>query len=270
MSLIDQHIHSTVSFDGHNSREEMARAALGRGVDVLCFTDHYDVVNEKNQLVPVYDWVPARRQQREALAALDGQMELRYGLELGNAPADFAAAEQALQEPGLDLVLGSIHNASRALDWQDYYYVNFKSPEQCYRYLDDYFDGLEALMAWGRFDALAHLPYPLRYMVQRDGQPVGLEPYEERISELLRSLVRTGKALEVNSGKSAFLMPEYGWLLERYRDLGGTLVTVGTDAHRAADAARGLREAYALLESKGFSRVALFRNRTPELVSFPL
>ncbi|MCC8129362.1 MAG: PHP domain-containing protein [Clostridiales bacterium] len=270
MSLIDQHIHSTVSFDGHNSRTEMARAALSRGVSVLCFTDHYDVVNEKNQLVPVYDWTPARRQQQEALAALGGEMELRYGLELGNAPADFAAAERALQEPGLDFVLGSIHNASAVLGWQDYYYVNFKNPEQCYRYLDDYFDGLEALMAWGNFDALAHLPYPLRYMAQRDGQPVGLGPYEERVTELLRALIRTDKALEVNSSKSETLMPEYGWLLERYRDLGGTLVTVGTDAHRAADTARGLREAYALLESKGFPRVALYRNRTPELVSFSL
>ncbi|MCC8181498.1 MAG: PHP domain-containing protein [Clostridiales bacterium] len=270
MFFIDQHIHSTVSFDGHSSRTEMAQAALSRGVDVLCFTDHYDVVNEKKQFVPFYDWAPARRQQQEAQASLGGQIELLYGLELGNAPEDFSAAEWALQEPGLDLVLGSIHNASKVLGWEDYYYVNFSSPEQCYRYLDDYFDSLEALMAWGNFDSLAHLPYPLRYMAQRDGQPVGLGPYEERVTELLRSLIRTGKALEVNSGKSETLMPEYGWLLERYRDLGGVLVTVGTDAHRAADAGRGLREAYALLESKGFSQVALIRKRTPELVSFSL
>lgn len=267
MPLLDTHLHSDVSFDGHASRAEMALAARAAGVTGLCFTDHYDVVNEKSQLVPVYDWAPARAAQRAARAALGPDFPLGYGLELGNAPADFAAAQTALQEPGLDFVLGSIHNASQALGWEDYYYVTFSSPEQCRRYLDDYFSGLEALTAWGNFDALAHLPYPLRYMAQRDGQPVTLAPYEDRVTELLRTLVQTGKALEVNSGKSETLMPEYGWLLERYRDLGGTLVTVGSDAHRTADVARGLREACALVEAKGFSHVAWFQGRRPQRVA---
>lgn len=266
MPLLDTHLHSDVSFDGHASRAEMALAARAAGVTGLCFTDHYDVVNEKNELVPVYDWAPARKAHQAARAALGPEFPLGYGLELGNAPADFAAAEAALREPGLDFVLGSIHNAGKSLGWEDYYYVTFTSPEQCYRYLDDYFSGLEALTAWGKFDALAHLPYPLRYMAQRDGQPVTLDRYEERISELLRALIRGGKALEVNSGKSETLMPEYSWLLKRYRDLGGTLVTVGSDAHRTADVARGLRAAYALVEAKGFSHITWFQGRQPRLI----
>lgn len=265
--MLDFHLHSDVSFDGHASRAEMALAAHAAGLDGLCFTDHYDVVNEKNELVPIYDWMPARKAHRAARAALGPDFLLGYGLELGNAPADFDAAEQALREPGLDFVLGSIHNASRALDWQDYYYVNFTCLAQCKQYLEDYLTALEALMDWGNFDSLAHLPYPLRYMVQRDGQPVRLDAYEERICALLRRLIESGKALEVNSGKSEKLMPEYGWLLERYRDLGGTLVTVGSDAHRIADVARGLKEAYDLVRAKGFSRITYYRARQPEFIA---
>ena len=264
--MLDTHLHSDVSFDGHSSRAEMALASRAAGVTGLCFTDHYDVVNEKNQLVPVYGWAPARTAQRAARTALGPDFPLGYGLELGNAPADFAAAAKALEEPGLDFVLGSIHNAGQALGWQDYYYVNFSSPEQCHRYLDDYFSSLEALVAWGNFDSLAHLPYPLRYMAQRDGQPVSLEPYEGRILALLKALVRGDKALEVNTGKSEILMPEYGWLLERYRKLGGRLVTVGSDAHRASDAGKGLRQAYALLRAKGFTEVAYYQGRQPQLM----
>ncbi|MGM9538271.1 MAG: PHP domain-containing protein [Candidatus Onthomonas sp.] len=264
--MLDTHLHSDVSFDGHSSRAEMALASRAAGVTGLCFTDHYDVVNEKNELVPVYDWAPARAAQQAARAALGADFPLCYGLELGNAPADFAAAGKALEEPGLDFVLGSIHNASQALGWQDYYYVNFTSPEQCCQYLDDYFTSLEALMNWGNFDSLAHLPYPLRYMAQRDGQPVTLEPYEDRILALLRALIRRDKALEVNSSKSEILMPEYSWLLERYRELGGRLVTVGSDAHRASDAARGLTQIYALLRSKGFTEVAFYQGRQPRLM----
>lgn len=269
MSFVDTHLHSTVSFDGHASRTEMALAAAKQGITALCFTDHYDVVNEKNQLVPVYNWAPARREHRAALEALEGSTELLYGLELGNAPADFSAAAKALEEPGLDFVLGSIHNASKALGWQDYYYVTFDSPALCYAYLDDYFSALDELIAWGNFDSLAHLPYPMRYMAQRDSQPVTLAPYEERITELLRSLVRAGKALEVNSGKSTVLMPEYSWLLDRFRDLGGELVTVGSDAHRTQDVGKGLREAYDLLRAKGFSYVTVFRSRKPAPMKLP-
>lgn len=265
--MLDCHLHSLVSFDGHNSRAEMALASQAAGVTGLCFTDHYDVVNEKNELVPHYDWAPARQAHQAARAAVGPDFFLGYGLELGNAPADFAASEEALREPGLDFILGSIHNASRALNFQDVYYVNFTNLELCRLYLEDYLSSLEELMDWGQFDSLAHLPYPLRYMVQRDGQPVDLRDYEERISELLRRVVRTGKALEVNSARSETLMPEYGWLLERYRDLGGTLVTVGTDAHRASDVARGLREAYALVAAKGFSHITYFEKRQPRQVA---
>ena len=261
--MLDTHIHSTVSFDGHNSRTEMARAAAARGISVLCFTDHYDVVNEKNQLVPHYDWAPARREQAGAKAALGGEIELLYGLELGNAPADFAGAEEALQEPGLDFVLGSIHNASKALQWQDYYFVTFRNRSVGYYYLDDYFTQLEQLMDWGNFDALAHLPYPLRYIRDRDGQNVTLHRYDERIYALLRRLAEAGKALEVNSAKKLPLMPEYSWLLERWKEVGGELVTVGCDAHRVSDVGVGLAEAQELIRSKGFRYLTVYRERKP-------
>lgn len=261
MLIADTHLHSTVSFDGHNSRTEMACAARERGIRTVCFTDHYDVVNEKNRLVPVYDWTPARREQAQA-QRLDAP-ELLYGLELGNAPADFAAASKALEEPGLDFVLGSVHNASKKLDWQDYYYVNFDSPEQGYAFLDDYFAQMEQLMDWGNFDALAHLPYPLRYIVQRDGQPVSLRRYGDQIIALLRRLTQSGKALEINSAKHLPLMPEYGWLLERYRELGGELVTAGSDAHRVSDVGVGLEQVYDLIQAKGFRYITIFQGRKP-------
>ncbi len=259
----DIHLHSTVSFDGHNSRTEMALAARDRGIRTICFTDHYDVVNEKNEFVPVYDWTPVRREHQEAVKALGNSIELLYGLELGNAPANFSAAARALEEPGLDFVLGSIHNSGQELGWSDYYYVKFDSPELSYVWLDDYFTQEERLVEWGNFDSLAHLPYPLRYIAQRDGQPVTLKRYEERIVEILCMLIQNGKALEVNSGKNVHIMPEYGWLLERYRDLGGELVTVGCDAHRSEDVGVGLGQAYDLIRSKGFRYITVFRGRKP-------
>ena len=199
--MLDTHIHSNVSFDGICTRREMALASLKKGGSGLCFTDHYDVVDGSGALVPAYDWYPARQAHRETLEALPGDFMLLYGLELGNVTADFAAGDKALQEPGLDFVLGSIHNAGPAFHRQDYYFECFTSPEQCYTYLDEYFTQLEALTAWGNFDSLAHIPYPLRYMQGRDGQPVSLERYAGCIDGLLSALIRRGQALEVNTTK---------------------------------------------------------------------
>lgn len=265
MYLADTHMHSTVSFDGKNTRKDMARAAAGAGLSTICFTDHYDVINEKGEYVPTYDWSAARREHRE----IEGHpgLEVLYGIEMGNAPADFHAAEQVLQEPGLDFVIGSIHNASVALGGQDYYYVDYAArPELCRAQLEDYLAQELALVKWGNFDTLGHLPYPLRYMRDKCGQVISLKEFPQQVSAILKAIAERGKAIEVNTNRARTPLDDYIPLLKEYRDLGGELVTVGADAHQKADVGRGVKEAYALLEACGFRYVAVFRERKPEMI----
>lgn len=267
MFLADTHAHSTASFDGHSSRAEMVRAAQQAGLNALCFTDHYDVINEKGQHIPHYDWASARREHREALPLVEEGFELGYGLELGNAPADFAGAAEALEEPGLDFVIGSIHNASRTMGGIDFYYVDYaREPEKAPLHLRDYLDSLLELVRWGNYDSLGHLPYPLRYMRQRGGLDISLEQERERVDEILKAVIRDGKAIEVNSYRGRGGLEDYAPLLRRFRSLGGELVTCGADAHRAEDVGKGLKEAYALLEACGFDYVTVFRQRRPSLM----
>ena len=264
MFFADTHTHSTVSFDGHSSRAEMVRAAAAAGLDFVCFTDHYDVINEKGEDCPHYDWAPARREHREAQSVLPAGLELRYGIELGNAPADFAAAEEALREPGLDFVIGSIHNASRGLGGIDYYYVDYaKEPEKAEVHLLDYLDSLYALTEWGNYDSLGHIPYPLRYMRQRAGLDITLERCQDRVDRILRAAAEGGKAMEVNTYRGRGGLEDYAPLLRRFRALGGEFVTCGADAHRSEDVGKGLREGCALLEACGYRYVTVYRERKP-------
>ena len=69
MFYADQHMHSSVSFDSHSPRPDMAAAAVQAGLSALCFTDHYDVVDEQGHFVPTYDWTPAREAHAQAKAA---------------------------------------------------------------------------------------------------------------------------------------------------------------------------------------------------------
>jgi histidinol-phosphatase (PHP family) len=269
MFYADQHMHSSVSFDSDSPRAAMAEAAVRAGLSALCFTDHYDVVDEFGVLHPDYDWAPARAEQARAQALWGDRIALGYGVELGNAPADFAAAERVLQEPGLDLVIGSIHNGSEAVGKPDYYNVNYDSVELCHRHLSDYFQSMLALARWGGFDVLGHIPYPLRYMRDRDGQDVDLIPYMELIREILRCTVAAGRGIELNTcqfhpGSAA----DYAQVLTLYRELGGEIVTVGADAHEPSKVAFALREGYALLGQCGFRYAARYVGRNPEF--YPL
>ena len=103
MFYADQHMHSSVSFDSHSSRSDMAAAAAQAGLSALCFTDHYDVVDEHGTFVPHYDWAPAREAHAQAQKDWGDQLFLGFGIEVGNAPEDFSMAERIISEPGLDL-----------------------------------------------------------------------------------------------------------------------------------------------------------------------
>lgn len=268
MYIADTHMHSTASFDGHASRLEMARSAAEHGISTICFTDHYDVADEWGQLVPAFDWDYARKEHQEALSAgLD--LEILYGLELGNAYANYEAALASLEEPGLDVVIGSAHNSSEKLGFTDYYHVKFGSCEECYHYLDDYFRQVLELARWGHFDTLAHVPYPLRYMRDRDGCPVSMDRYRDQCNAILETIVKKGIALEVNTKGFRPARQDYAALLKRYRELGGELVTVGADAHRVHEVGRDIPEAYRLIREMGFEAVTVFRGRKPELHPLP-
>lgn len=266
MILVDTHMHSTASFDGHASRLEMSRSAAEHGLSVICFTDHYDVVDEWGKFVPAFDWDYARKEHQEALAA-NLSLDIRYGLELGNAYADYEASDRALKEKGLDVVIGSAHNSSRELGFIDYYHVNFTSAAECYHYLDDYIQKLSDIAQWGHFDTLAHIPYPLRYMRDRDGCAVSLDRYQEQLTAILETIVKKDIALEVNTKGFENARGDYGMLLKRYRELGGKLVTVGADAHRVHEVGRSIPDAYELMRENGFDAVTVFRQRMPELIS---
>ena len=110
--MFDAHIHSSMSFDSSVPREDVVAEAVKRGFYGLCFTDHYDVVDSYGKFVSDYDWEGTRMAQQRAFACAGGRIIVNNGIELGNAPYGFAAAESVLNaEPEVDFVLGSIHNA---------------------------------------------------------------------------------------------------------------------------------------------------------------
>lgn len=263
MYLIDYHTHSKLSPDADFPLVEMADAAVRAGLNELCITDHYDTVTLEGAPSGPYDWSPAVAQFLEAREAFQGKLRLRLGLEFGSGHLDGGALAGAPGE--LDFVIGSLHNRSAALGGVDFYCGPYDSPQVCYETLDDYFTSMEALAPLDVYDVLGHVIYPLRYMRDRDGQDVSLERYMPRIREILKTVVQSGRGIEVNTyiGRT---LGDWKPVLELYKEVGGEIVTTGSDAHMPENVAKGIREACALLRDAGFRYLAAYEGRKPQFV----
>lgn len=263
MFLADYHTHSICSPDGHAPLEEMARSALDAGLNELCLTDHCDLLDYHGNPVLFYSWAPVEEQLRLARPQFEGRLTIKMGLELGEAWENPDLAAQIVSHPELDFVLGSIHNLSSVGGGVDLGMIHYESEDQCREVLDKYFDTMETLVEMPCFDILAHVIYPLRYM-GRDGFHLTLEPYEARLRKIFARLIAQGRGIELNTTRGT-TVEDWRWLLELYKDCGGTLLTLGSDAHYPPHVGAGLHPAATLLKELGFSSIATYEKHKPTL-----
>lgn len=263
MFLADYHTHSICSPDGHASLDEMARSALDAGLAELCVTDHCDLLDYHGNPVHSFAWAPIEEQLALARPQFEGRLAIRMGLELGEAWEDPSLSAKIVSHRSLDFVLGSIHNISNVAGGIDLGMIHYESEAQCRAVLDQYFDTMEALVELPCFDVLAHVIYPLRYM-GRDGFPLTLEAYEDRLRGIFSRLAEQGRGMELNTSRGR-TVEDWRPLLILYRDCGGTIVTLGSDAHYPPHVAAGFYQAALLLKECGFSHIATYEKHRPIL-----
>lgn len=278
MALIECHFHNHISFDGEPSAtlEVMCEAAIQAGIGTLALTNHYelDLVLSGRCSAPDYE-----AEERELLAAREkyaGRLTILRGIELGQPYASLEESEKLLRARPYDMVLGSVHILSDGTDFYDYRDTAL-SDEQYRAMWEDYLELLLRNASVSPADVQTHLTYPLRYIpADRRERITGLPGRAvEQYDPILRKLAERGVALEINTSTmrrpAAHLPdPDPGLaLLKRYRELGGELLSIGSDAHRPADMGAGLREGALLAQEAGFRYLTVFRERKPYPVPIP-
>ena len=263
----DCHNQSACSPDGKDTVERMCRQAAELGLYAYTLTDHCECQEYESRYRPRVR--KAWGEMERARDSFSGKFRFYRGIELGQPNQDLPAAEQALSQGEYDFVIGSIHNIR---GFEDFFFLDYtrEGPEFIDRLLSAYWQELLEVIRWGGFDSLGHLTYPLRYIVEDHGIPVELTRHREQIDGVFRALIRAEKALEVNTSglrqKIGRTLPDLP-LLARYHELGGRLVTLGSDAHRAEDVGKGIPQALEMVKAAGFGRVATFQRRKPVLHS---
>lgn len=263
MFLADCHNHTQCSADCKESLLRVVEQAARVGLSMVCTTDHLDLLGRSGKVLDHWDWQPCVDQLEQARALCPKGLELCMGIEI-NVPHLFPErARQLLSQVELDLVVGSAHNLQK--DGMDFCEWTYPGASRCHEALDDYFDSLLAMSGMEEVDVLAHIPYTLRYMNDRDGNRVTLDGYYGRIEVILSNLICRGAGMELNTNRGKSL-EDYRTILERYRNLGGEIVTLGSDAHVAQDIGKGIPEGLQLLRELGFRYYTVYRRRKPEFI----
>ncbi len=271
MNLYDCHIHSTCSEDGYNTMSEMALASFKKGVSYICFTDHCDLddcVIGKPRADSYSHREKTLEMYKKVCADAPEGLSVRLGMELGEGSHDPRRAAEIASSPELDFVLGSLHNLK---DTKDFYELRYESHAQCMSLMDTYADELIELAGMDFFDTMAHIGYTIRYM-RRDGFDVSFDmsTFGDKIEHLLKTLIQRGKGIEINC--SGFRMEKIGGptptvdVLRLYRQLGGEIITIGSDAHSTRLAGEGLLQGFDILRELGYKYITVFEQRKPKFI----
>lgn len=263
--LWDTHMHTHYSGDSDADPREMVRAAMNRGLAGICITDHLDYDYREDPEEFLLD-LPA---YREGIAQLQRQFADRfpvlYGIELGLQPHVTGQNRAVTAEWPFDFVIGSSHVVHHVDPYYGTYYEGRTEDEA---YLEYFESILENILTDADYDVYGHLDYVVRYGPNRN-RFYSYEKYRDIIDEILHQLVLRGKGIELNTAGFKYGLGHPNpteAILSRYRELGGEILTLGSDAHKPEHVAWEFGRVPAILRDAGFRYLTLFRQRKPEFL----
>lgn len=263
----DFHLHSYFSGDSTAPMEQMIQKGIKLGLSQMCFTEHMDYDFPVTDLDPegkfevnvdsyLYELIGLREKYKD-------QIKILFGLELGLQPHLARRHAVLAKSYDFDFIIGSSH----ICNGRDPYYPPFyegRSEEDAYR---EYFESIiENIKKFKNFDVYGHLDYVVRYGPNMDADYT-YEKYGDVLDEILNLLIAEEKGIEINTGgvkrglKDLHPCKE---IVKRYRELGGEIITIGSDSHSPETITAHFERAASVLTECGFKYYTTFEKRLPE------
>ena len=262
--IADMHTHSENSHDSVCKIEDMYLSEIDKGTNVFAVTDHFDTASydKYDVFTPIKI---AEKTVQELNKKYGGNHLIVSGIEISEGFWHPEIYKKAMDMLDYDVVIGSVHLVKYKDLTSAYSGIDFGKlkKDTIVEYIDAYFDDVLTMTETTDFDILSHLTCPLRYIKGKYNIDIDMSRYEEKIEQILKLIIQKGIALEVNASSFDTLgtfMPSAD-ILKKYYDLGGYLLTIGSDAHIAKDASKRFNEVIKELKEIGFENIFYYVKR---------
>ncbi len=263
----DYHMHSHNSGDSKAPMDAMIKSAIEKGLSEICFTEHMDLDYPEFPDLPPEPFTLDIASYKEELfkykEIFKDQITVKFGIEVGMQPQVTAENLKLVKENDFDFVIASVH----LVDKRDPFYGEFWTADTMENIFKRFFElNLENIKLFPDFDVLGHLDYIARYVPNGD-TTYSYERFKDQIDEILAYLAQNGKGLDFNSkvlGYSDTLLPNpCPEALKRFKELGGEIITFGSDAHNPEAIACEFETMRQIALDCGFTHYYTFDHRIP-------
>ncbi len=267
MIIADYHVHSHFSSDSTASMEEMVEKAISLGISKICFTDHMDYdFPDPGGLPFVFDPDEYFMKLADISKRYKSKIKVLKGIELGLQPYLAPRYEELLKKYDFDFAIGSSHLVNGMDPYYPEYWMNQSADEGIEMYFQSIIDNVKAFSG---FQVYGHLDYIVRYVPDKTYiKTYSYKKYADIIDEVLKTIIQYGKGIEVNTAGYKYglgFAHPHGDILKRYKELGGEIITIGSDGHAPQHLGYDFPKAEKLLRSLGFGYYITYENRKPIL-----
>lgn len=263
MYKADYHMHTSFSVDSQTPMENQIQRAISLGFNEIAITDHNeDGLFDEEYILPldINKYINTFNEMKEKYK---NQISLKLGIEIGYDCRGTDILDKFVSSYPFDFVICSLHS----LDKEDFYFGNFfdgKTKEQAYT---TYFQGIEQCIdKFKNFNVFGHLDFISRYWPYNDKE-LRYEDYKDIIDTILKKLISNSKGIELNTSGIRYnlghMHPQTD-IIKRYKELGGEIITIGSDSHQVKDVGADYENAREILKQAGFKYFTTFTNRNPE------
>lgn len=270
--MMDYHVHTEFSDDSVYPMEQVVKDAIAMGMDEICFTDHVDYGIKE-------DWDcghPIKYRGSEPFANVDypeyfarikemqdlykDKNQIKAGLEFGIQVHTIPRYEALFQKYPMDFIILSIHQVEDKEFWTQDFQKGRTQQEYNERYYEEM---LNVINAYDNYSVLGHMDLITRY------DNCGIYPFEKiepMIREILKTVIAHGKGLELNTSYHRYGLKDTTPsvdILKLYRELGGEIITIGSDSHKPEHLGAYIEEGKQLLKELGYPYFCTYDKMKP-------
>ncbi|RKI43398.1 histidinol-phosphatase HisJ family protein [bacterium D16-51] len=270
--LADYHVHTEYSDDSIYPMEDVILDAIEMGLDEICFTDHVDYgvkcdwdsgktieYRDGEPLANVY--YPHYMEEIKEMQYLYGdRIALKTGLEFGMQVHTIPQFEQLFSKYKFDFIILSVHQVENKEFWTQDFQTGKTQQEyhECY-----YGEMLELVRRYKNYSVIGHMDLITRYD-KAGGYP--FEKIKPLVTDILKTVISDGKGIELNTSFHRYALSDTtpsAEILKLYYNLGGKVITIGSDSHRPEQLGAYMREGKKLLRSMGFQYFCTYDRMKP-------